>query len=178
MASTQQFTLPNERLRLEGINMPEELATVHAGQSVAVEVLPEEPPWTRRIDLGDSPVGVPVLVDDDGTAWNNHWPVRIIFTDPDGREWRLPRHWLSDGVSPVIPASRCEIERPSGWMESRIPPTLWDLGNVNIEDVPAPDGEHRRARIGSERHPERNPEGARAGAVRKDVRDSARLAAD
>jgi hypothetical protein len=54
MASTRQFTLPDERFRLEEINMPEELAAALLGQSVAVEVLPEVPSRTLRIDL-DNP---------------------------------------------------------------------------------------------------------------------------
>jgi hypothetical protein len=111
------------------------------GQPVAIEVLPKEPPRTLRIDL-DKPqaVGVSVLVDDDGTAWNDDWPSRVLYTDPEGREWRLPRHWLSDGFSPVIEASRYEVTQASGWTESWVPPTLWDLGDINIQDVPGPDG--------------------------------------
>jgi hypothetical protein len=76
--TTRQFTLPDERFRLEEINMPEELAAALVGQSVAVEVLPEVPSRTLRIDLDNRPVGVSVLVDDDGTAWNDDWPARVI----------------------------------------------------------------------------------------------------
>ncbi len=140
-STTQQFTLPAEKFRLEEINMPEELVAALEGQSVGVEILPEVPPRTLRIDLDDPPaVGVSVFVDDDGTAWNGHWPVRVVYTGPDGREWRLPRHWLSDGVSPVIEASRYEVTHASGWTESWVPPTLWDLGDININDVPGPGG--------------------------------------
>ncbi len=52
MASTTwRFTLPNEKFRLEEINMPEELTASLAGRTVAIQVLPEVPPMTRRIDL-------------------------------------------------------------------------------------------------------------------------------
>jgi hypothetical protein len=139
---TRRFTLPAEKFRLEEINLPEELAASLAGRTVTVKVLPEVPSRTLRIGL-DHPqaVGVPVPVDDDGTAWNDDWPARVIYTDPDGREWRLPRHWLSEGVSPVIAASRYSVAQTSCWTESWAPPTSWDLGDINIQDVPGPDGE-------------------------------------
>ncbi len=141
MAQTRQFTLPAEKFRLEEINMPEELAASLAGRTVPVEVLPEVPSRTLRIDLDNPPaVGVSVLVDDDGTAWNDDWPARVLYADTDGREWRLPRHWLSDGVSPVIPASRYLVAESSRWTETWVPPTLWDLGDINIQDVPGEDG--------------------------------------
>lgn len=67
-------------------------------------------------------------------------PVQRFKPRSDGREWRLPRHWLPVGVSPVIPASRYEAMHESSWMESWILPTLWNLGDMNIQDVPGPDG--------------------------------------
>lgn len=48
--------------------------------------------------------------------------------------------WLPDGGYPVIEASRYEVTQPSRWTESWIPPTLWDLGDINIQDVPGSDG--------------------------------------
>jgi hypothetical protein len=139
--ATRQFTLPTERFRLEEINMPEEMAASLAGRTVTVKVLPEVPSRTLRIDL-DHPqaVGVSVLVDDDGNAWNDDWPARVIYTDREGREWRLPRHWLSDGVSPVIEASCYEVTQASRWTEIWVPPTPWDLGDINIQDLPGDDG--------------------------------------
>ena len=74
MASTLQLALPNDRFRLEEINMPEDLASALAGQRVDVEVLPEEPPATRRIDLDDLPAGLPILIDPEGAACNDCWP--------------------------------------------------------------------------------------------------------
>ena len=107
--TTKQIILPSEKFRLEEINMPEELATTLAGQAVTVDVLPEAPPVTLRLNLNDLPDGLPFLIDEDGIAWNAYWPARVLYTDAGGRVWRLPRHWLSDGVSPVIEASRYEV---------------------------------------------------------------------
>jgi hypothetical protein len=139
--------LPCEKFRLEEINMPEELAAALAGKTISVEVLPDEPPLTRRLDLNDPPDGLPMLIDEDGVAWNDYWPVRVLFTDPDGRVWRLPRHWLSGGVSPVNEASRYAITHESSWLEGWCPPTWWDLWDINIQEVPAAGVEQAAADI-------------------------------
>jgi hypothetical protein len=135
-----QLALPSDSFRLEEINLPEELSARLAGQTVAVEVLPEEPATTRRFDFDDIPIGMPMLLDPDGLPWNAFWAPRVLYTDADGRTWRLPRHWLSGGVSPVIEASRYEVMHKSGWLETWCPPTWWDLWDVNIQDVPAAEG--------------------------------------
>ena len=147
MASTLQLALPNDRFRLEEINMPEDLAATLAGRTVAVEVLPEEPPATRRIDLNDPPAGLPILIDPEGAAWNDYWPIRVLYTDAGGRAWRLPRHWLSDGVSPVIAASRYEVTQELSWFEILHPPTWWDLCDINISDKAASEGARGIAEI-------------------------------
>jgi hypothetical protein len=147
MTEMQQLALPNEKFRLEEINMPVELAASLAGQTVAVEVFPEEPPKARRLDLDNLPEGLPVFVDKDCVAWNDYWPVRVHYTDADGRIWRLPRHWLSDGVSPVIGASRYEVTHESSWLESWCPPTWWDLCDINIQEMPAAEGEQAATEI-------------------------------
>ena len=147
MSSTCKFTLPGVRFRLEEINMAEELAATLAGQAVAVEVLPKALAGTRRLDLDDLPDGLPFLVGDDGIARNGYWPGRVLYTDAGGRVWRLPRHCLSEGVSPVIEASRYEATHESSWLESWCPPTWWDLGDVNIDEIPAEDGERGATNI-------------------------------
>lgn len=48
MASTQQLILPDDRFRLEEVNMSEELAVALAGQAVVGKVLPEEQPRPRH----------------------------------------------------------------------------------------------------------------------------------
>ncbi len=50
-----------------------------------------------------------MLLDRDGVPWNGYWAAQVLYTDAEGRAWRLPRHWLFDGVSPVIEASRYEV---------------------------------------------------------------------
>jgi hypothetical protein len=49
MTVTQQLALPNDKFRLEEINMPEDLAASLAGQTVVVDVFPEEAPKARRL---------------------------------------------------------------------------------------------------------------------------------
>ena len=141
MTSTCKIVLPSEKFRLEEINMPEELASALAGQAVDAEALPEAEAGTLRLDLNDLPDALPFLVGDDGTLWNGYWPARVFYTDAGGRTWRLPRHWLTEGVSPVIDASRYEVTHESSWLESWCPPTWWDLWDVNIQDLPAAEGE-------------------------------------
>ena len=147
MTSTCKIILPSERFRLEEINFPEELAAALAGQAVDAEVLPEAPAGTLRLDLNDLPDALPFLVGDDGIVWNGYWPERVLYTDASGRMWRLPRHWLSGGVSPVIAASCYNVTHESSWLESWCPPTWWDLLDINIQDVPAADEERGAACI-------------------------------
>jgi hypothetical protein len=142
-----ELTLPSDCFRLEEINLPEDLAAALAGKTIPVDVLPEVPPMALRLDLDDAPDGLPMLIDEDGVAWNDHWPVRVLHTDPDGRAWRLPRHWLSGGVSPVIAASRYEVTHGSSWLERWCPPTWWDLWDINIKDVPTAEGGQAAADI-------------------------------
>jgi hypothetical protein len=145
--STHRIILPSEKFRLEEINMPEELASALAGQAVDAEVLPEVPAGILRLDLEGLPDGLPCLIGDDGIAWNGYWPARVFCKDATGRTWRLPRHWLTEGVSPVIEASRYKVTHGSTWLESWYPPTWWDLWGVNIEDAPAEDGQWGAAAI-------------------------------
>jgi hypothetical protein len=145
MISTCKIVLPSERFRLEEINMPEVLASALAGQAVDAEVHPEAPAGTLRLDLNALPDGLPFLVGDDGILWNGYWPERVLYMGADSRVWRLPRHWLSGGVSPIIEASRYEVMHRSGWLETWCPPTWWDRWDINIEDVPAADEEQGAA---------------------------------
>ena len=141
MTPTCRIVLPSERFRLEEINMPGERASALAGQTVDAEVHPEVPAGTLRLNLNALPDGLPFLVGDDGILWNAYWPARVLYTDASGRVWRLPRHWLTERVSPVIDASRYNVTHELSWLESWCPPTLWDLWDVNIQDVSAEDEE-------------------------------------
>lgn len=91
MASTQQLILPDDRFRLEEINMTADLAATLAGRTVAVKVLPEVPSRTLRIDL-DNPaaVGVSVLVNDNSMEWPLARPVcRLCDSRLWGRDGRV-----------------------------------------------------------------------------------------
>jgi hypothetical protein len=141
MTSTHRIILPSETFRLAEINMPEGLASAVAEPAVDAEVLPEAEAETRRLDLDDLPDGLPFFVGDDGTAWNGYWPARGFYTDANGRTWRLPRHWLKQGASPVIEGNRYEVTHGSSWLESWCPPTLWDVWDANIEEIPGEEGQ-------------------------------------
>src|ERR1017187_9529641 len=69
MTSTQQLALPGEKIRLEEINMPEELAASLAGQTVAAEVFPEVPPIALRRHRNDPPDGPPILIVEGSVEW-------------------------------------------------------------------------------------------------------------
>jgi hypothetical protein len=78
--------------------------------------------------------GYPLLIDPDGNYWNDWRPLRVLFTDSEGREWRLPRGWLSE--SPV--SSEAPLEGYSGvlqktaFAETMNLPSQWDLWEINI----------------------------------------------
>jgi hypothetical protein len=78
---------------------------------------------------------LPILIDDNDVAWNAYSPPRVLYTDTGGRMWRLPRHWLSGGVSPVVDASRYEVTDELCWHEIWCPPTWWDLCDINIPEM-------------------------------------------
>ena len=44
-------------------------------------------------------------------------------------------------------ASRYHVTHESSWLESWCPPTFWDLQDVNIDEIPAADGEQGAACI-------------------------------
>jgi len=139
--STQQLALPNEEFRLEEVNMPEELAASLAGQTVAVEVYSEETPMADRLGVHNPPDGLPIVNDGDGVARNDYRTALILYTDPGGRAWRLPRQWASVGVSPVIEVSRYGGTHQASWLEKWFPATWWDMCDINIPDEAAFEGD-------------------------------------
>jgi len=135
MADFREIALPGAVALLEEANLPGELAQALAGASVSVEVLPEEPPATRRVERDD----FPLLMDPDGNYWNDYQPVRILFTDPHGNVWHLPRRWL-EGIQQESDV-RSEA---SGAGAQAIPlteklhlPSYWDLVEINIPKAEA-----------------------------------------
>ncbi|MBV8206876.1 MAG: hypothetical protein JO041_08790 [Acidobacteria bacterium] len=117
--------LPGEVYRLEEINLPAPLAEQLAGQPVQVNVYPEEPALSRKLD---SPLTVePTLIMPDGTIWNDLHPTMATF-DADGQQWRLPRRWLQSTA--VLPQPDAEQERH--FTETLHLPNFWDLEDINI----------------------------------------------
>lgn len=133
MNSQQQFTLPSETYRLEEINMPSGLASELAGKTVTVKVAPEEEAMTRQITKIDPAEELVFITDPQGITWNDYWPVRVSFRDPQGRLWRIPRHWLTQGAAPLKEEDRYEVIEEVVWREMLHLPTYWDLCDVNIQ---------------------------------------------
>ncbi len=146
--STIQMHLPTEVYRLEEINIPSTLADQLAGETAAVDVLPEEQPFTREADLSDSPV----LIARDGTVWNDYRPARLSFKDENGRRWNLPRHWtrgplrkeelrqillttlryLSNDSVQGWTTPECQVFKECQFIETVHLPSVWDLMDINI----------------------------------------------
>lgn len=128
---TPRISLPNETYRLEEINLPEDLAQQLAGRVVAVEILPEELPGTRRVDILDSPA---LIARDGGTVWNDYRPAHVSFKDKQGRRWNLPRHWQLGPrrvATPPVEAD-CQVFKECQFTETVHLPSAWDLMDTNI----------------------------------------------
>ncbi len=125
-----KIALPSDVNQLEEANLPPDLAAALAGQRVTVEVLPEEMPGTRRAEPGENPL----LIDRQGNYVNDYNPVRVRYTDAQGRVWRLPRHWLAGGVGCTAPQPDCcyRVTRKHIFVETLHLPSYWDLTEINI----------------------------------------------
>lgn len=134
------LTLPAEHYRLEEINLPAPLVASLTGQTVAVQILPEEQAGTRRVDPSESAAWINP---ETGEYWNDYQPLRILFTDSQGEVWRFPRRWLH-GTSPDIPPPD-EFIQEAKWRETTSLPTEWDLDEIN---VPWIETAHTRGRGG------------------------------
>ena len=86
MDSERRITLPKEPYRLEEINLPPHVAGALAGKTISVEVAPQQEAGTRQFDKADLPQALPLLMDPQGNAWNDYWPLQVSFSDPQGRE--------------------------------------------------------------------------------------------
>jgi hypothetical protein len=129
-ALVHSLALPNEINYLEEVNIPRAVAESLLGRTVSVEVLPEEQPATREV----SPDDVPLLIDPQGNYWNDYRPIRVLYTDEQGRVWRLRKNWLP-GLHPPI-ENFMNSENPAPDKRSSIEilhlPTEWDLWEINI----------------------------------------------
>lgn len=123
--STKQIRLPGAKAALEEINLPVEMVSSLAGQIVPVTIYPEEKAGTRQVKPDD----VPLWIAPDGSYWNDYRPVRVSYTDPDRRVWRLPRRWLREAL-PDEPA--LSVSQESVFAEKLNLPTEWDLWEINM----------------------------------------------
>jgi hypothetical protein len=135
VTETREVFLPKDAFQLEERNLPASLARHLAGRTFPVQVLPEESALTRRVESED----YPLLIDPEGTYWNDWRPLRVLFTDSEGKEWRLPRRWLAESpISSEAPLDAyCGVSRDTVFAETMSLPSKWDLWEINIpwEDV-------------------------------------------
>jgi len=133
MTPIEIITLPSEKYRLEEINLSEQLVENLAGKTLPIEIVPEVIPMTRQFDTSDPPAEGSFWIDPDGKMWNDYSPARIGFTDPEGRRWHLPRHWLTTGGAPLKEEASFQVTQDLVWAETLHLPSIWDLSDINIE---------------------------------------------
>lgn len=130
--TTQRLRLPAQFIDLEEANLPPDMARELAGCSVDVQVLPEEMPGTRAPLPGEPSR----LIDPEGNHWNDYLPLRVIFHDSHGRDWRLPRHWLEGRGSSeeTAPDTSYAVHGPLQFVEKLHLPSYWDLIEINLPE--------------------------------------------
>ncbi|MFB3776325.1 MAG: hypothetical protein ACE141_01905 [Bryobacteraceae bacterium] len=130
--ATQRLKLPDECTALEEANLPADFAAAIAGLAVEVQVLPEEMPGTRPA----MPEETGFLIDREGNYWNDYAPLRVVLHDPQGRDWRLPRHWLEGPgrTDEREPDSAYAVEGSLEFQEKLHLPSFWDLVEINIPE--------------------------------------------
>jgi hypothetical protein len=126
--------LPRQRFRLEEANLPSALAASLAGKRVSVQILPEEEAGTRRVDPRPESS---MWRDPEGNYWNDYQPLRVLFTGPDGKRWRLPRRWVDPEDKASVPDVPDRVTRAATWREELNLPSRWDLEEINIEFMEA-----------------------------------------
>lgn len=125
-----QITLSLARDVLEEANFPPHLIASLTDQPVSAQILAEEHAMVRRIEGDD----FPILIDPEGNQWNDYRPMRVIFTDGDGCQWRLPRRLIASGPCGPEPniASDYSTEQEISFPEAVNLPTDWDLWEINM----------------------------------------------
>jgi hypothetical protein len=126
-SETREFRFPDKLFRLEEINLPDELAASLLGKTIAVDIVPEEKAATRRVE----PDAYPQLIAPDGTLWNCYRPMQVSFRDPQGKIWRIPRHWITGNVS-VESHISYNVTREHVFSEFMVFPTSYDLAEINM----------------------------------------------
>jgi hypothetical protein len=95
------------------------------------ESCPREQRFGRRLERNRiGPDDSPFLIAPDGTMWIDYRPVRVQFTDTQGRTWRISRHWL--GGVPTQPDFDLPVVNEMLFTEELNLPMDWDLSDVNI----------------------------------------------
>jgi hypothetical protein len=131
MTAKQRLSLPVEVFKLEELNLPAELAQTLAGQMVEVEVWPEELPGRAESAASGDSSG---WIDPDGNTWADYQPVRVLYTDASGGQWRLPRRWTENPSTVNEPHidSSYPVSQEIAFSENVHLPSLPDLLEVNI----------------------------------------------
>lgn len=134
METTRFITLPGEAFQLEEVNLPMHLARELAAQSVMVEVLPEEPAFTRRVEVHGANDDFSGWIDREGICWNDYHPLRVFFTDESRKVWRLPRRWAEVRRAPNEQQidSCYTVVREAVFSEGIHLPSVWDLLELNL----------------------------------------------
>ena len=133
MAPIEVIALPSEKYRLEEINLSGQLVESLAGKTVPIEIVPEVMPMTRQFEANECPTEGSFWIDRDGKRWNDYCPARVDFTDPEGRRWHLPRHWLTTGGTPLKEEAPYQVTQDVVWAETLHLPLMWDLSDITIE---------------------------------------------
>jgi hypothetical protein len=126
-SETREFRFPDELFLLEEINLPADLAATLLGQTIPVDIVPEEQAATRQVEPDD----YPQLIAPDGTRWNDYSPMQVSFRDSHGKVWRIPRHWVTGDV-PVESHICYNVTREHMFYESLVFPTSYDLAEINM----------------------------------------------
>jgi hypothetical protein len=125
-----QISLPVARHLLEEANLPTDLIESVADRPVHARILAEEMAITRRVEPNDCPL----LIDPQGNHWNDYHPMRVLFTDHTGKEWRLPRRWVFQGPGNIESdiSSTYSTEKEITFEETLNMPNEWDVWEINI----------------------------------------------
>jgi hypothetical protein len=124
-ADRRLLRFPADPFRLEEVNLPKEVASAIAGQSVAIEIMAAGQPYTYTFETDDLPNGLPVLIDRAGKIWNDRWRVRTHFaTAATGYGT-----FLDIGSKEASTFFTAEME----WTEHLHMPSWWDLQDAKID---------------------------------------------
>ncbi len=125
-----QLEIRLARPLLEEANLPDDLIESLAHDPVNAKILAEETAGMRLVEQDDCPL----WIDPEGNYWNDYRPLRLLFTDREGREWRLPRRWVlqSPGGNATESSLAYSTKHDIAFEETLNMPNEWDFWEVNI----------------------------------------------